>query len=385
MEDLEKAFQGEALSPEKYTAFDLAPDERAARESPAYQEAKAYYDSVFSGVDVNSLPDGDFPGGEKEAEHTQKLMMEEGLAARVQAWCNKNKVTENAFFTFAFAYTLARVTGRDEALFCNIYNGRTDPRTFRMLGMLVKTYPFYLAFSGENQVADLVRETAKRIRDLTEGDLYSFAEVSRAYDIKPDILFAFQGSAFNEFTVAGQRSKSMAQNLGDVQSPLAVDVFQEGGTYSLNAEYLTDRYTGQMIRALLALYGQAARQLLTASTLDEIDLMTQAAQATLDAANDTAWPVAYRPAHCLLEESAEKYPDRLAVITPTEKLTYSELNEKANRVSHSLMDLGVQPGQIAALMLPRCADVYVARQGILKAGGAFCPSPRTIPMNGCRP
>ena len=371
MEDLEKAFQGETLAPEKYTAFDLALDERAARQSPAYAEAKAYYDSVFSGADVNSLPDGDFPGGEAAAEHAQRLVMEAGLAARVQAWCAENKVTENAFFTFAFAYTLSRMTGREEALFCNIYNGRTDPRTFHMVGMLVKTYPFYLSFAGTDTPAELVRETARRIRDLTAGDLYSFAEVSRAYDIRPDILFAFQGSAFNEFTVAGQRSESRAQNLGDVQVPLSMDVFQEGETYVLNAEYYPDRYTGGMIHSLLELYAQAARQLLQVAALDDMDLMTDAARKALSAANDTDWPVVYRPAHCLLEDSAAAYPDRLAVVTPAEKLTYAELNERANRAAHSLMKLGVEPGRIAALMLPRCADVYVARQGILKAGGAF--------------
>ena len=44
-----------------------------------------------------------------------------------------------------------------------------------------------------------------------------------------------------------------------------------------------------------------ARQLLEAATLDDIDLMTDAARATLAAANDTDWPVEYRPAHSLME------------------------------------------------------------------------------------
>lgn len=371
MEDLEKAFNGDPLVPEKYTAFDLALDERAARQSKAYEDARAYYDSVFFGVDVNSLPDGDFSGGEPEAGHTQRLTLEAGLAAKVQSWCAENKVTENAFFTFAFACTLAKATGRDEALFCSIYNGRTDPRTFRMLGMLVKTYPFYLSFSAGDNPSDLVRETAKRIRELTAGDLYSFAEVSRAYGIKPDILFAYQGSAFNAFTVAGQRSESISQNLNSVQAPLSVDVFQEGDTYSLNAEYFSDRYTGGMIRMLLHLYGQIARQLLEVTALGDIDLMTDAAREILASANDTEWPVEYRPVHCLLEENAVRYPDRPAVVTPTEILTYAQLNAEANRAAHSLISLGVVPEQIVALMLPRNANVYIVRQAILKAGGAF--------------
>ncbi|MCR5682210.1 MAG: amino acid adenylation domain-containing protein, partial [Clostridiales bacterium] len=371
MEDLEKAFEGEVPEGEKYSAFDLALDERDARASQAYADAKATYDAIFSGVDVNSLPDADFPGGEPEEEHAQKLLLGDGMAARVQKWCADLKVTENAFFTFAFACTLAKTTGQDEALFCNIYNGRSDPRTFRTVGMLVKTYPFHIRFTGTETPADMVRETARRIRDLTAGDLYSFAEVSRAYDIRPDILFAYQGSAFNEFTVAGQTSKSLAQALNSVQAPLSVDVFLEDGTYSLNAEYYPDRYTGAMISSFLELFARTAQQLLEVPTLDAVDLMHEKGRALLDSANDTDWPVPYRPAHCLMEESAAAHPDRLAVITPSAKLTYAELNENANRVAHSLLDLGVGPNRIAALMLPRCAEVYMVRQGILKAGGAF--------------
>jgi amino acid adenylation domain-containing protein len=376
MEDLDRAFQGEILSPEKYSAYHLALDERAARDSRAYQEAKEYYDSQLSGVDVNSLPEGDFPGGEPDPEHTRKLLLGDGMAERVQKWCDELHVTENAFFTFAFAFTLAKVSGNDEALFCNIYNGRRDPRVFRTIGMLVKTYPFHISFSGTDAPADLVKKTADLIRDLTANDLYSFPEICRAYGIRPDILFAYQGSAFNEYTVAGQKSASLAQKLGDVQAPLSVDVFLEAGTYALIADYAPDRYTGAMITAFLELYARAAGELLTVKSLDEIDLMTDSARQLLDAVNDTAWPVPYRPAHCLLEESAAKTPDRPAVITPKEKLSYAELNAKANRAAHTLMDLGVGPGDIAALMLPRGADVYIVRQGILKAGGAFlCIAP----------
>ena len=370
MEDLARAFAGEELTPESYSQFSLALDERAARQSPAYEEAKAVYDRIFNGVDVNSLPEAD--GGDGQTElHTQWLRLGEGLPEKVQAWCRANQVTENAFFTCAFAYTLARIAGQEEALFCNIYNGRNDPRSFRILGMLVKTYPFYQSFAGGEPIAETVRSTAARIRELTANDLYSFAELSAAYGIKPDILFAYQGSAFLEFSVAGQTVKAEALGLKDVQAALSVDVFLEDGGYAISADYAPERYSGRMIRSLLGLFGKVATDMLRAPSLAAIDLMTPEAAALLEQVNDTDWPVEYRPAHCLLERSAAACPEKLAVVTPTEKLTYRELNALANRLAHGLIALGVGPGRIAALMLERSARVYVTRQGILKSGGAF--------------
>ncbi len=371
LEDLEKAFQGETLSPEAWSAFDIARDEAAARAGAALAEAKTCYDRLFEGVAVNSLPAPDFPGGEPPAEHVRQLLLGDGLPERVRAWCEGLHVTENAFFTFAFAYLLARVSGREEALFCGIYNGRRDARALRTVGMLVKTYPFHLALTAGETPADGVRQTASRIRELTDHDLYSFAEVSRAYGIRPDILFAYQGEAFERFTVAGQPCENGIQALRSVQAPLAVDIFRSAARYDIRMEYESGRYTAAKIDALLDLYGQTVRQLLTARTLEDIDLMTDAARRVLREANDTDWPVPCRPAHSLLEAQARRSPDHTAVVTPTQRLTYAELNRAANRAAHALIRLGARPGRITALMLPRCAEVYIARQAILKAGSAF--------------
>ena len=97
----------------------------------------------------------------------------------------------------------------------------------------------------------------------------------------------------------------------------------------------------------------------------------------LDRFNDTDWPLDYRPAHCLVEEQTERTPNRIAVIAAGEKLTYKELNARANRVAHKLIALGVKPNSIVGVMTGRSAFVYIARHGILKAGGAFlCIDPK---------
>ncbi|MBR6888847.1 MAG: amino acid adenylation domain-containing protein, partial [Selenomonadaceae bacterium] len=75
----------------------------------------------------------------------------------------------------------------------------------------------------------------------------------------------------------------------------------------------------------------------------------------------------------LLQDSAEKFPDRVAAIANGKSLTYAELNAAANRLGHVLQSRGVGVEKIVAVMLNRGLEVYIARQGILKAGGAFLP------------
>jgi long-chain acyl-CoA synthetase len=74
------------------------------------------------------------------------------------------------------------------------------------------------------------------------------------------------------------------------------------------------------------------------------------------------------PLHGLLEQTAERYPERVATIFFGAKLPYRALNEAANRFAHALLDLGLKRGDRVALMLPNCPQFLIAFYGTLKAG-----------------
>lgn len=72
-----------------------------------------------------------------------------------------------------------------------------------------------------------------------------------------------------------------------------------------------------------------------------------------------------------LESSADRFPDKVALVVGTQRLTYRVLEERANRVAHSLMELGVQRGDRVAIYLENSAEAVVAMFATLKAGGVF--------------
>src|SRR5207248_2873182 len=69
----------------------------------------------------------------------------------------------------------------------------------------------------------------------------------------------------------------------------------------------------------------------------------------------------------------ERTPDATAVVSGGQRLTYRELNERANRLAHHLCDLGVGPESLVGVCLERSAGLVVGLLGILKAGGAYVP------------
>ncbi|MBT0964265.1 amino acid adenylation domain-containing protein, partial [Denitromonas iodatirespirans] len=83
--------------------------------------------------------------------------------------------------------------------------------------------------------------------------------------------------------------------------------------------------------------------------------------------------------HTLFEAQALAQPEAVAVIGEAQQLSYAELNERANRLAHRLLEAGVQVGESIALSLPRSVELVVAELAVLKAGGAYVPLDGVLP------
>jgi amino acid adenylation domain-containing protein len=77
--------------------------------------------------------------------------------------------------------------------------------------------------------------------------------------------------------------------------------------------------------------------------------------------------------HELFEDVADAHPEQLALIFGEERLTYGELNARANRLAHYLRSLGVGPDVTVGVCFERSIHMIVAMLAILKAGGAYVP------------
>jgi lichenysin synthetase B len=107
----------------------------------------------------------------------------------------------------------------------------------------------------------------------------------------------------------------------------------------------------------------------------DVDLLTDAERAQiLGPFNDTTRPYPSDVSvHRLFEEQAELAPERLAVVHGDRRLTYGELNRRANGLARRLRAAGVEVGQPVGLLMPRTPEMVLATLAILKAGGAYVP------------
>lgn len=86
---------------------------------------------------------------------------------------------------------------------------------------------------------------------------------------------------------------------------------------------------------------------------------------------------------CIQEQFAAQVartPDAVAVSGGGVRLTYRELDERANQLAHRLADLGVRPGEPVAVLLTRSPELIVATLAVIKAGAAYMPLHSAYPL-----
>ena len=84
----------------------------------------------------------------------------------------------------------------------------------------------------------------------------------------------------------------------------------------------------------------------------------------------------------LFEGQARLRPEAAAVVCEGEKLTYAELNRKANQLAGALREAGVKAETRVVLCLDRSPEMVMALLGVLKAGGCYVPLDRSIRSSG---
>ncbi|MBO7664183.1 MAG: amino acid adenylation domain-containing protein, partial [Clostridia bacterium] len=371
LEDLNSAYDGADVPVETYTGYEAALDEAYRLTTDKPQTAKAWYDSIFLGCGGETLPVRD--AGPTDSQVVHQTFIGEISADPVRAYCLENGLSLNAFFTAAFGMALQAYTGSDHAVFSTIYNGRSDSRMARSISMFVKTLPVWFESDQDSTVRDMVQKYQHQLLTAMANDIYSFAEIRKAYGIGADVLFAYQGETSDEVMIGRHPAGKVELPLSHTIAPFGVDIWLNGDRIVYRTERDPSRYSGYTMNGFVSMLDQIVSDMTVQETVREIELVSEAGREAILSLHDTDAAVAERPAYRLLQDSAEKYPDRIALIAVDRTLTYRELNEEANAVGHTLREHGAGPETIVGVMADRDSYADVMREGVLRSGGAFMP------------
>ena len=377
LHDLETAYNGGVPVKETFTGYEAALDEEQLRASKAYEKAKAYFTSILEGLDTDCLPVRDRNEDIASVGFlTRHIILDCGETDRI---LREGKTTANALWNAAFGLTLTRFLAREDCVYTTVYNGRNDSRLADSVGMFVHTLPVVCKPGKREPGKSFVSRIGRQLSESMANDIFSFAEISRSFDVKASILFVYEGKIGGSFKVGGRPAESVAIQPEAVKAELTFYVFDTEDGYRINCEYKTEHYEEWHIRSILESLELAVRALLRDEVTDDISLLTEEKKAGLAVFNQTEKAVENTDIVSLFRRTVSAYSGRPAVICGRNHLSYHELDMLSDRIAAYTRSLGIGPEDVVSILIPRSEYMAVTALGVLKAGAAYQPLDPSYP------
>ncbi|CAM03556.1 amino acid adenylation domain-containing protein [Saccharopolyspora erythraea NRRL 2338] len=266
--------------------------------------------------------------------------------------------------------------------------GRADPALDELVGFFVNTLVLRTDTSGDPTFADLlarVREAdlaAYAHQDIPFERLVEIVNPARSLSHHPlfQVAFAFQGEDDgDEPRWPGLHVEVEGAGAGAAKVDLALSVREnrDGAGRPAGVDgvvsYSTDLFDEDTARSVAERFVRLLEQVVTDPRLrlSQVDVLTGREREALavrpaDPSAQPSWPE-------LFERQVRRVPGNLAVDSRDGRWTYAELNERANRFAHHLIGLGIGPGDVVALALPKSGELVAAIIAVLKTGAAYLP------------
>ena len=380
--EMNRALAGKPLAGEECTIQQAAMIEEKQLTDGIHEKAKDYYLNLFRDAeDVPALP-GDL-NGPLTPGVSENMRYEPGTltAQRVKAICEKEHISESSFFMGAMALMLGKYLNSKHVSFSTVYNGRPLSEMSHTMGTLIKRIPVYGDLRKDQPVGDFLRGVSKQIFTTMANDIYSFDEVLKTCPVNEDVEFIYQGDLFtdNMGTAAGenllQGDKWFMEHYhtGMVTGCMSIQFFSTAGLYNMTIEYRNEKFTEKWVRRFAQDLFTTAEQLLTASSIGQVSLLTEADRKKLAMFNDTAVPMDFIPVQEQIHLNALSQPDKMAVMAAGKQMSFRQLDVLSSHLANILIAKGAGKDRMIGVLFDREIWAYVAEIAVLKAGAAFLP------------
>nr|QEO73592.1 condensation domain-containing protein [uncultured bacterium] len=349
--------------------------------------AEDYWRSVMAGLPAPTpLPYDRSPARAHTSRSSREvpLRLSASVSAKLYERARSTRLTVNALVQGAWALLLSRYSGERDVCFGATLSGRpTDlPGADEIVGLFINTLPVRVHADPQTQVVPWLRSLQDAQVESRQHSYVSLAQVQAGSEIPRgtnlfDSIVVFENFPYDE-NAAARHGLTVRDFHGveDTNFPLSLSAYA-GDELALTLGYdpelfdeaTIDRMAGHLSVVLAAFADDSDVR------LSEVPMLTETErQQLLDTWNDTT--VDTGPAKCVHElfaDQAARTPDAVVLEYQDEKMTYAQLDTRANRLAQHLVALGVGPGVVAGVCVERDLDSVVAMLGVLKAGGAFVP------------
>ncbi|MCH9652218.1 MAG: non-ribosomal peptide synthase/polyketide synthase [Deltaproteobacteria bacterium] len=354
-------------------------------------------DSLAGAPPVLELPtDRPRPEDPQRRAASVDLELSEQLSAGLRQLSRRGSATLFMTLTAALQWLLGRLSSQDDVSVGTPTAGRTLEEVENLIGFFVNTLVLRARFLPGDTFLSLlerVRETvleAQAHQHLPFERLVEELQPQRDLDHPPlfRVMFALQNTREGQLELGELQLEPLEEGGGVAKFDLNMMMADDGETISGGVEYDTDLFDATTVRRLLDHYQYLLEQLAEAPDRPLVDLATTSAAQRHQLITEWSGTVTDYPRDAsvpdLFSQQAAARPGAVALVCGEGRLTYEELDRRANGLARQLVELGVGVEDRVGLCAGRSLEMVVATLGILKAGAAYVPLDPEYPRERLR-
>ncbi|OUB68232.1 non-ribosomal peptide synthetase [Bacillus thuringiensis] len=314
----------------------------------------------------------------------ETFILTEHLKRKIEKISEDYKISLYTLFVAAFSLSMYRWTSSLDIGLGMAYGNRMTKMERKLIGMMVSTVPLRMDIDPEEEVLSFISRVSRKQSKSLRHQKYPFdlllKQINkennsnvrlfgttidyRDRDESGDSLWIPNREEVQDFAVH-------IENLIDIDSlHVHIDYREE-----LFSKEEIERFFNVMLVILENTFENPKQKVAEIEIISEEDK-----RKSLVEFNNPKLDVPPQVTiHEMFERQAMIYPNAIAVTYEKEKITYKELNERANQLAHYLQKKGVGPDTLVGLCVERSLEMIVGILGILKAGGAYVPLDPTYP------
>src|SRR5689334_6545478 len=361
-------------------------------------EQLSYWKRQLQGAPpVLELPaDRPRPAVQSSKGTTEPLSISAEVSEKLKALSRREGVTMFMLLLAAWQVLLSRYTGADEIVVGIPVAGRNHAEIEQLIGFFVNTLVLRTDLSGNPRF----REALKRVHDVTVGafahqdvpfeKLVEELQPQRSLSHTPvfQVMFALRNAPTVDAELPELKLSAVEVEAGTAKTDLALTLVETDRGIQGSLSYATALFDGSTIRRMLSHLEMLLESIAAQpdSTVHDLALMTRGEEQRI-LAQSREMTCASTRTECvqqMFEAQVNQTPDALALVFEDERVTYGELNARANQLAHYLRSLGAGPEVLVGIFLKNSVEMIVALLGVLKSGAAYVPLDTKLPVERLR-
>ena len=352
------------------------------------KEALNYWNEYLGGNDYSVASFNYSLNLDKTAEIT-KLLIDDEITVKLQDICKNNGVTLGSILEAAYGLLLQKYNNSNDVVFGKVVSGRDLPlkNVEKAVGLFINTIPTRVILDKNDTVLDFIKRVQKNSINSLKYDYCSLSEIQEKTRVKGeliDTLFVFENFYVDDGAKKGL--KGLQVNIEEVREETNYDVSFSvylGEGLEIRVLYNPQVMSREDMDAILKRYNAILKGFINNEFVRDIDIIeAKEEKLILEEFNNTDGEYETgKTMDQLFEEAVLEDGNKIAIILEDKKITYDELNRKANKIGNYLRNIGIKKGDFVAILADKSIETVAEIIAVLKSGAAYIPIDVSYPKN----